>query len=100
MNFLEEFQYMAQRYPERAAIVDCNGERTTSYLELETLSRRIAAKLLQSGEISGRAVLVRMGRRMEYIAAEGIVHNMHSFTQGAIRNRKGGFSGYSAAGTV
>lgn len=100
MNFLEEFQYMAQRYSEKAAIVDCNGERTTSYLELETLSRRIAAKLLQSGEISGRVVLVCMGRRMEYIAAEGIVHNMHSFTQGAIRNRKGGFSGYSAAGTV
>ncbi len=162
MNFLEEFQYMAQRHPEKAAIVDCNGERTTSYLELETLSRRIAAKLLQSGEISGRAVLVCMGRRMEYIAAEigimmaggafapvlpeypkeriefiredcqaahlidmdwladigefepavpkkvedgdrvfiiytsgstgrpkGIVHNMRSFTQGAIRNRKG-----------
>lgn len=95
MNFLEEFQYMAQRYSEKAAIVDYNGERTTSYLELETLSRRIAAKLLQSG----RVVLVCMGRRMEYIAAEGIVHNMHSFTQGAIRNRKGGFSGYSAAGT-
>ena len=42
----------------------------TAYKELETLSRRIAAKLLKSGVMSDRAVMVCMGRKMEYIAAE------------------------------
>ena len=70
MNFLDEFQVMVRKYPNRPALADCNGERVTTYRELEALSRRIAAKLVQSGEMSGRAVLVCMGRKMEYIASE------------------------------
>ena len=70
MNFLDEFQAMVRKYPHRAALADCNGGRFTTYQELEALSGRIAAKLVQSGEMSGRAVMVCMGRKMEYIAAE------------------------------
>lgn len=70
MNFLDEFSVMARKYPQKAAIVDCNGKRTTSYKQLDDLSRRVAAKLLEEGKLTGRAVLVCMGRRMEYIAAE------------------------------
>ena len=70
MNFLDEFQSMVRRYPDKTAIVDRGGRRTTTYRELDALSRRIAAKLAQSGEISGQAVLVCMDRRMEYAAAE------------------------------
>ncbi len=70
MNFLDEFQYVVRTYPQKAALADCNGERMTTYGELETLSRRIAAKLLKSGGMSDRAVMVCMGRKMEYIAAE------------------------------
>ena len=70
MNFLDDFQYVVRTYPQKAALADCNGERMTTYGELENLSRRIAAKLLKSGGMSGRAVMVCMGRKMEYIAAE------------------------------
>ncbi len=70
MNFLDDFQYVVRTYPQKAALADCNGERMTTYGELENLSRRIAAKLLRSREVSGRAVMVCMGRKMEYIAAE------------------------------
>ena len=70
MNFLDEFQYVVRTYPQKTALADCNGERMTAYKELETLSRRIAAKLLKSGVMSDRAVMVCMGRKMEYIAAE------------------------------
>lgn len=70
MNFLDELQVMVHKYPHRAALADCNGERVTTYEELDALSGRIAAKLVQSGQMSGRAVMVCMGRKMEYIAAE------------------------------
>lgn len=70
MNFLDEFQYVVRTYPQKTALADCNGERTTTYGELEALSRRIAAKLLKSGVMSDKAVMVCMGRKMEYIAAE------------------------------
>ena len=70
MNFLDEFQVMVRKYPQRAALADCNGERITTYEELNTLSGRIAAKLVQSLEMSDRVVMVCMGRKMEYIAAE------------------------------
>ncbi|MDE5699144.1 MAG: amino acid adenylation domain-containing protein [Lachnospiraceae bacterium] len=70
MNFLDEFQFMVHKYPDKAAIVDLNGERITSYQELYALSCKIAAKLRATGDISGRVVMVCMGRRMEYIAAE------------------------------
>ena len=70
MNFLDEFQVMGRKYPNKPALADCNGERVTTYEELDALSRRIAAKLVQSGEMSGKAVMVCMGRKMEYIASE------------------------------
>lgn len=70
MDFLDEFQFMVRKNPDRAALADCNGERMTTYGELDALSGRIAAKLVQSGEMSGRVVMVCMGRKMEYIAAE------------------------------
>lgn len=70
MSFLDEFQQIVYQYPERVALVDYNGERRTTYRELDVLSRKIAAKLKQTQEVSERAVLVCMGRRMEYIAAE------------------------------
>ena len=70
MNFLDEFQYMVRKYPNRPAIADYNGERITTYRELYILSCKIAAKLRQSGDIAGKAVMVCMGRRMEYVAAE------------------------------
>lgn len=70
MNFLDEFQFMVHKYPDKAAIVDLNGERIMAYQELYALSCKIAAKLGETGDIPGRAVMVCMGRIMEYIVAE------------------------------
>ncbi|MCI8483897.1 MAG: amino acid adenylation domain-containing protein [Lachnospiraceae bacterium] len=70
MNFLDELQKIVHQYPDKTAIVDYNGTRSTTYQELYTLSRKVAAKLQERGEITGKAVLVCMDRRMEYVAAE------------------------------
>ncbi len=70
MNFLDEFQSIVRRFPDKTAIVDRGGKRSTTYEELDVLSRRIAAKLRKSGNLSGQAVMVCMDRRMEYVAAE------------------------------
>lgn len=70
MNFLDEFQSMVRRYPDKTAIVDLGGKRSTTYRELDSLSRKVAAKLLQTGVMSGKVVMVCMDRRMEYVASE------------------------------
>ena len=70
MNILDEIQFVVRKYPDKAAVVDYNGERRTTYQRLYTLSCRVAAKLRQSSDMSGRTVMVCMGRRMEYVAAE------------------------------
>ena len=74
MNFLEGFQKIVNEQPEKTAIVDLGGARSTTYQELAIMSGRVAAKLSASGETAGRAIIVCMDRRMEYVAAEiGIV---------------------------
>ena len=76
-NFLDKFQDIVSQYPDRTAIVDMDGARSTTYRELGELSRRVAAKLCAQGKsgavsgIDGRSVLVCMDRRMEYVAVEG-----------------------------
>ena len=79
MNFLQQFQTIVRQHPDRPALIDCDGQRSTTYGQLADLSARIASKLLRSAaqpdggcldSLSGRAVLVCMDRRMEYIAAE------------------------------
>ncbi len=75
-NFLDRFEQIVDRYPDKAAIVDMDGARCTTYRELRDLSRRVAAGLCgQVGPgaadgVDGSAVLVCMDRRMEYVAAE------------------------------
>ncbi len=70
MNFLDRFKKIVDEQPDKAAIVDLGGARSTTYQELADKSGRVAAKLLEMGNIAGRAVLVCMDRRMEYVAAE------------------------------
>lgn len=70
MNFLDKFKKIAGEQPDKTAIVDLGGARSTTYQELAVLCGRIAAKLLETEDIAGQAVLVCMDRRMEYVAAE------------------------------
>ncbi len=70
MNFLEKFGGIVHQYSEKTAIVDMDGTRSTAYRELWELSGKVAAKLRKTQEAAGKAVLVCMDRRMEYVAAE------------------------------
>ena len=70
MNFLDRFKKTVDEQPDQVAIVDLGGARSTTYQELADQSGRVAARLLEMGNIAGRAVLVCMDRRMEYVAAE------------------------------
>lgn len=70
MNFLEGFRKQTAEQPDKTAIVDLGGARSTTYHELEEKSGRVAAKLAALGDIRGSAVLVCLDRRMEYVAAE------------------------------
>lgn len=67
--FLDQFEENRKQSPSRAAIVDLEGTRTTSYEELDQLSGRIAAALLAGGVKRGDFVAVMLPRKMEYIAA-------------------------------
>lgn len=70
MNFLEGFRKQTAEQPDKTAIVDLGGARSTTYHELEEKSGRVAAKLAALGDIRGSAVLVCLDRRMEYVRAE------------------------------
>lgn len=70
MNFLDRFKRIVEEQPDRTAIVDMGGARSTTYRELARRSGQAAARLLEMGDMAGRPVLVCMDRRMEYVAAE------------------------------
>ena len=69
MNYTSLFKQSVEKWSERVALVDRNGQRGTTYGELDKLSALVAGKLLAQGFGKGDFVLVNMGRRMEYIAA-------------------------------
>ncbi|MBQ0005870.1 MAG: AMP-binding protein, partial [Alistipes sp.] len=69
MNFIDLFKKSVAEYSQRTALVDRNGERSTTYAELDRLSSLVAGKLKSLGFGRGDFILVNMGRRMEYIAS-------------------------------
>lgn len=69
MNYINLFKYVVDNNNERIAIVDREGQRRTSYKELDSLSNRVAQKLFTLGCRKGDFVVVNTGRSMEYIAA-------------------------------
>ncbi len=69
MNYIALFRESAAKYQERAALTDRNGQRNTSYAELDRLSSLVAGKLVKMGFVKGDFILINMGRHMEYIAA-------------------------------
>ncbi len=57
-------------YLERAAVVDCDGKRVTTYRELLLLASDAARKLKSAGVKRGGAVIVQTGRTRDFLAAE------------------------------
>ncbi|MCQ2173848.1 MAG: amino acid adenylation domain-containing protein, partial [Bacteroidales bacterium] len=69
MEYTSLFRQSAAKWPSRTALVDRNGERSTSYSQLDRLSGQVAGKLKAQGLGKGDFILVNNGRCMEYIAS-------------------------------
>ncbi|MBQ0016716.1 MAG: AMP-binding protein, partial [Bacteroidales bacterium] len=69
MNYVSLFKQSVAKWPQRVALVDRDGERNTTYAELDSLSGKVANKLRLIGIGKGDFVLVNMGRCREYVVA-------------------------------
>ena len=69
MNYQKIFCEAAAAFSGKTALVDRNGTRALTYAELDSLSGKVAGKLLSLGLPEGTPVLIRMGRIAEYVAA-------------------------------
>ncbi len=69
MHYIELFQNQVKKHGNQAAIVDRDGQRSTSYAELNHLSGQIAGKLHSMGIKKGDAVVIYMNRTLEYTAS-------------------------------
>lgn len=70
IDFLQRFSEISEKYPERAAIVDHDGERTTSYASLNDYSSRVASYLKTIGIQKEELVAIRLEKSMEYMTTE------------------------------
>ena len=62
INLLKSFYLQVQNTPEKAALVDQGGKRSTSYRELADISARLASWLLQQGIGREKLVAIRVPR--------------------------------------
>ena len=68
INLLEEFYTQVQNTPDKAAVVDQGGKRSTTYRELADLSARLATWLVQQGIGREKLVAIRVPRGVDFIA--------------------------------
>ena len=68
INLLKSFYLQVQNTPEKAAIVDQGGKRSTSYREVADTSARLASWLLQQGIGREKLVAIRVPRGAAFIA--------------------------------
>lgn len=67
--FIERLKDIVVNYPDKTAIVDMEGERETTYRELDELSNKIAAWIVENQIEQGSLVPVLLPRKMEFVAA-------------------------------
>ena len=65
IDFLQKFLDTVATYPERAAVVDKDGERSTSYKKLDELSGRVAAFLKNKGFLKEDLIAINLEKSME-----------------------------------
>lgn len=70
MSYFDIFNQVVTENADKSAVVDQNGRRSTSYKRLDEMSGKIATKLKSLGFKKGDAVVVRLGRKAEFIASE------------------------------
>ena len=68
INLLKSFYLQVQNTPEKAALVDQGGKRSTSYREVADTSARLASWLIQQGIGREKLVAIRVPRGADFIA--------------------------------
>ena len=68
--FLRKMQQIVDEYPEKAAVIDHEGTRITTYRQLRDASDRIASFLIKRGIGAEKTVVICCERSMEYVAAQ------------------------------
>ena len=68
--FIKELLATAARYENKVAFVDLDGSRSTTYGQLLSLAKKVAAYLRQKGVAPHSNVCIRMPDTMEFMAAE------------------------------
>ena len=69
--FLKQLLETAARYENKVAFVDLDGSRSTTYGQLLSLAKKVAAYLRQKGVAPHSNVCIRMPDTMEFMAAGG-----------------------------
>ena len=68
--FVKQLLETAVRYADKTAIVDMGGKRSTTYGQLLSLAKKVAAYLRQKGVAPHSNVCIRMPDSMDFMAAE------------------------------
>lgn len=69
-NIIRLFLEVTQNTPERMAVVDQNGERKTSYGQLETMARKISSYITSKNLPESSFIPILLPAGVEYLAAE------------------------------
>ena len=70
IDYLQKFKETVAAYPERVAVLDKDGDRSTTYKKLDELSSRVAAFLKSKGFQKEDLIAIHLEKSMEYIAVE------------------------------
>ncbi|MBR2092358.1 MAG: non-ribosomal peptide synthetase [Fibrobacter sp.] len=70
IDFLARFLQCVKKYPERFALEDRDGERRTTYKELDEFSGRIASYLKSLGVKKDSLVAIALEKGMEFVAVQ------------------------------
>lgn len=69
-NIIKSFTEAAQNSPEKIAVIDQNGDRETSYSQLEAMSRKIACYIISKNLPKSTLIPIILPAGLEYLAAE------------------------------
>lgn len=70
MFFIDEYLHNVETIRDSIALTDQDGKRNFTYGQLDSQSNKIANKLVSLGVRAGDSVIIRLPRRIEYIACE------------------------------
>ncbi|MBO7093847.1 MAG: AMP-binding protein, partial [Spirochaetia bacterium] len=70
IQFLQRLSEVSEKYPNRPAAVDRDGERSTTYAQFNDYSSRVASYLQALGLKKEEVVAINLEKSMEYVAVQ------------------------------